>query len=545
MQETIDTYATELTQIKSQQQHQQAKIPSDSETEEQINKLQEDLAQAKRDAEDLRTAASVNASMSNAPSQDGSKSMAEQIAEHVEAVRVELESRHNERVKQADETLERRTNAMKANLSKKLTEGKNQIRQTLTAEHEQALQILRAEHQQETDRLRTRHQDELEELQRNEDSRFAKLREAWDKEQQALSTTNGQSQVESDAQAPHSPWKPSEEEAKKFVQSNEIVRNIIKKNINIHVTRAKDELSTHMNQEHEKAMAERMAEVQNKANTAKDHAVLMEGKKSAVQLNMANNKARIAQFKLDIVQKAAQETPQKPVEEVWTLAKDAKPPAIPPQQAQQDATKAPKPPGTTNSGQPTPTAPVAAQKQQTQPSASGSLSGISTFGRPTPAAPNFQFPSPGGQQNPGRNLGQAQQLSGANQPQPQPPPSLPPGSNPSQRQSQTSTNNHHTSAGTGPNALRGLQQSGLPVARGGSMRGNTNMRGRGSAMSRGNPQALDVNRAQGQQQGRGSPVSGGLNAAARQFIPGIKRPRDDGQEDGGNGKRIRNGGDVS
>ena len=63
-------------------------------------------------------------------------------------------------------------------------------------------------------------------------------------------------------------------------------------------------------------------------------------------------------------------------------------------------------------------------------------------------------------------------------------------------------------------------------------------------MGRGGPQALDINRSQGQQVGRGSPTSAGLNAGAKQFIPGNKRPRDDGQDgrDGGNGKKIRGGG---
>ena len=76
------------------------------------------------------------------------------------------------------------------------------------------------------------------------------------------------------------------------------------------------------------------------------------------------------------------------------------------------------------------------------------------------------------------------------------------------------------------------------------MRGNPISRGRGSAIGRGGPQALDTSRSQGQQVGRGSPTSAGLNAGARQFIPGNKRPRDDGQDggDGSNGKRIRGGG---
>ena len=63
-------------------------------------------------------------------------------------------------------------------------------------------------------------------------------------------------------------------------------------------------------------------------------------------------------------------------------------------------------------------------------------------------------------------------------------------------------------------------------------------------MGRGGPQVLDTSRSQGQQIGRGSPTSAGLNAGAKQFVPGNKRPRDDGQDggEGGNGKKIRGGG---
>jgi len=56
--------------------------------------------------------------------------------------------------------------------------------------------------------------------------------------------------------------------------------------------------------------------------------VMMETKKSALKLNMSDNKARLATGKLEIVEKAAQETPQKPVVEVWEEVKTYKlPPA--------------------------------------------------------------------------------------------------------------------------------------------------------------------------------------------------------------------------
>lgn len=577
MQESIDASTTELVHLRMQQQQP---MPANSEAEARMSSLLADLAQAQQDAEELRTNASINAAVSTAPTESGSKSVAEQVAEHVEAVRVELESRHNERVRQNDEILEKRTNTMKTQLSKKLTDGKAQLRQSLTAEHEQGLQAIKTDHEQEMGRLQARHKDEIEELRLSADSKFARLRDEWNKEHQAKQTTNVDTKVKDEGQTPRGQWQPSEDEARALIQSNEIVRSIVKKNIGIHVNKAKEELSTQLNHDHEKAMTERVTEIQNKANTAKEHAVLMEGKKSAVQINMANNKARMLQFKVDIIQKAAQDTPLKPVEEVWLAAKDAKPPPVTLQQAQQpqqDINKAQKAPLTSTFGQPTPIVENPAQRgptntqgqssgisvfgrptpaaaaasggqsptQQGSTNAQGQLSGVVTFGQPTPAVGASQAVAPSGGQSPPERPPQAQ-LQPSNvprRPQAAMVMSPQPGSNPPQGPAQGSTN-HHPNAGTGPGALRGLQQSGLPVARGGSMRGNPISRGRGSAVSRGGPQALDTSRSQGQQAGRGSPSSAGLNAGARQFIPGNKRPRDDGQEggDGGNGKRIRGGG---
>ena len=588
MQDTIDTSVTELAQLRMQLQQA---VPANGEVEAQMSSLRADLAQAQQDTEDLRTSASINAAVSSAPTDSGSKSVAEQVAEHVEAVRVELESRHNERVKQNDETLEKRTNMMKAQLSKKLTDGKAQARQSLAVEHEQALQLIKADHEKEMSRLQARHKDEIEELRQSADSRFTKLKDEWDKAHRATSSSNGDANVKDEGQTPRSTWQPSEDEARALIQSNEIVRSIVKKNIGIHVNKAKDELSTQLKQDHERAMTGRTMEIQEKANTAKEHAVLMEGKKSAVQINVANNKARMLQYRVDIVQKAAQDTPLKPVAEVWLVAKDARPPPVTPQQPQQpqqpqkykqhqhtqkhqqpqhpqqskqetnkaqnlvqDSTQ----PGPTDRqghfsgvsvfGRPTSAAATANERQSpgepARTNSQGQLSGVSTFGRPTPAVGDFQAAAPSGLQSTAERPSQSQPQSNNDERRPQPATVLSqPGLNPPQRPAQGATN-HHPNAGPGGGVFRGLQQSGLPVARGNSVRGNPMSRGRGAGVGRGGPQGLDTSRSQGQQIGRGSPTSAGLNAGAKQFVPGNKRPRDDGQDggEGGNGKKIRGGG---
>ncbi|KAM0806312.1 hypothetical protein BDR22DRAFT_21738 [Usnea florida] len=574
MQESIDTSTSELAQLKNLQQQAD---PTNNEVKATISSLRADLAQARQDAEDLRTNASINAAVSVVPAESGSQPVAEQGDKHLEAVRAELESRHQERVRQNDETLEKRTNLMKSQLSKKLTDGKAQLRQTLTAEHEQTLKAIKTEHEQEVSRLQARHKDEMEELQRNADSNFAKFRDEWDKDHQTTHTTNGDSSVKEEIQTPRGPWQPSEDEARALIQSNEIVRSIVKKNIGIHVNKAKEEVSTLLNQDHEKAMTERITEIQNKANTAREHAVLMEGKKSAVQINMANNKARVLQYKVDIIQKAAQDTPQKSIEDVWVTVKDAKPPPVNASQSQQDTNKAAKTPLLSTFGQPTPivqnspqqgltnaqsqssditplrrptsaTAAESGQQSSAQKgltNAQGQIPGVSTFGRPTPAIVGTQAMASSGRQNTAENPSQAQPQPTSNQHRLEPTTetSSQRGSNSPQIPAKGATN-HNPVIGTAPGAPKTLQQSGLPVARGASMRGNLNPRGRGSAVGRGGPQqTLDNSRSQGLQSNRGSTTSAGLNAGARQFIPGSKRPRDDGEGgDGGNGKRVRGGG---
>jgi nucleoprotein TPR len=76
-----------------------------------------------------------------------------------------------------------------------------------------------------------------------------------------------------------------------------------------------------------------LAEAAQKAENSKTQAVMMEGKKSNLKINMAENKLRSANAKIEVVETAARETPGKPVGEVWEIAKAAKPaitPAPPP-----------------------------------------------------------------------------------------------------------------------------------------------------------------------------------------------------------------------
>ena len=559
--------------------------------------LRRDLDEAKQDAENLRTAATVNASLAASAPEDGSKSVADQVAEHAEAVRKELERRHDERVKQIEDNFNKRAESMRAQLSKKLTESKEkqrqEIRQEVSVEHEQAMQSLKTEHGEAMEQLRIRHSSEIEELKRHEEAKLSELKASQGQQGQMQTPDGVANSPKLEKQPANAPWQPSAQEARAFIQTNEVVRGIVKQNIINQVNKQKEELTARLKGDHEKALKDQLADAQAKAKSAKEHAVMMEGKKTALQVNMANNKFKISQFKIDLVQRAAHDTPQKPVKEVWDAAKDAKPPQAPPsQQALQSPSRTstsgpstsvstsrpPTPSKQTNAqgaatqgaavvdpkaatsnaqgaltqgatpGQAKPASPnsqvVTAQAQtngasQSKPApsnADGAAAATGLFGKPTPTrlSPQPQPPQTQGQQN--TNIGSTQPATGPVNPfQRQAPSGIP------QRQPSNAAN--QANAATGLGALKPLQ-SGLPVARGGAPRGNP--RGRGvSGIGRGGP-GVDTSRAQGPPQGRGSPTSAGLNANARQFVPGNKRPREESQDGAqggeGAGKRIRGGG---
>ncbi|EXJ89029.1 nucleoprotein TPR [Capronia epimyces CBS 606.96] len=271
-------------------------------------------------------------------------------------------------------------------------------------------------------------------------------------------------------------------------------------------------------------------EAQKKIEEQLKNAEQMWEKRGNVKFNMAQSRALLATAKLDVVKKAAEETPEKPVGQVWDIAKDTKPPA------------APKP-------APTPAAPAAAQtpaKQDTKPDAK--------LGNDNKANGNVQPPPP-------------PQSQGTEKPAQAQPPTVQTGSKPAEAQDteKTGPKPAHQSTGdpanhsaghpanhpanpqqkTGAALMRQLE-SGIP--RGGAIRGN---RGSGIPRGRGAPRGGRGGAGHGNtnipQQGRGgglgSPGRGALNPQAAQFTPGggNKRARDDGEgaDGGGQGKRIR------
>lgn len=128
--------------------------------------------------------------------------------------------------------------------------------------------------------------------------------------------------------------KLSDNQVRQFINSSTTAKNIIKANVTTQVLRKKEELEGQWKQEFDSKLKAEMetdlkSEYDKKIEDARERATSMAEKKSALRLNIMDKNNKTAQAKLAVVEKAAKETPEKPVGEVWEVAKDAKPPATP------------------------------------------------------------------------------------------------------------------------------------------------------------------------------------------------------------------------
>ncbi|KAJ5206293.1 hypothetical protein N7491_003088 [Penicillium cf. griseofulvum] len=362
-------------------------------------------------------------------------------------------------------------------------------------------------------------------------------------------------------------------QARELVAKHETIRTIVRNNIRGQVAREQQKLqqeaqaSSGANEAalaglQQKSAEEKEALIKAHENEIKEKvtsAVELVEKKTAARLSMLDTRFRTANAKIDVVSKAATETPQKPVVEVWEIAKTARPAPVP--------VPAAKPPVPAMPVQPAGPAPTLAAPQVpvTAPPGPAAAPAPVSAAVPVAAAPNVPIEQAAPVTAPSElavpQQGEAQPTAPAN---------------PFGQVQQTDQNQQASSlpskppAGNPPGLMRALQ-SGLPIARGG--RG-----GRGGGPQFGHQQHDQQQQGHGQSQtqrgpglhrgrgGRGGQGRGGnqnqnnvaqaqsptanrgnLNASARQFIPGgNKRSRDDGPdtttEGGSGGKRQRGGG---
>lgn len=542
----------------------------------ELEQLRIDLQTAISDRDDARIEAAQNASaaadtemqesadMSNAAPATaptpGSSSLSDEERAALEAKVVEAEARAaefeakaKELEEHADSIIKQRSEKMKTALNKKLAEAKEELAKQVQAEKDAVIQQQNGE----TERQK-------EELQKEFNLKLQQELAIIKAEHQTSGPPNGVQGVPpstpakpSNGQGPQTPTvgtpglidlsKLGDAETRDLLMKNATVMNVIKTNV-------KNKVAMETKKAREEVEAAIKTEYEQKINTAREQAAALTEKKSALRINMLDRQFKTAQAKFSVVEVAAKETPQRPVVEVWNIAKDAKPvipapapvsaqaapaaiqttpapapapapaPSVPatatgkletrpgdvPTAANREPDKSvstPTPTSATEETKPQPSSIPAPQPGTAQPTAAPTAN---PFGQSitTPAAGNpFAGTPAAGQQPPPpqqQHQQQQQQGQGSGPPQPAPRSSIPRG-------------------GAGGGRGRGTYQAGPG-------RGGQGQRGRGGF-------------------GRGG--AQGLNPGAGDFNPGgaatgAKRPREDGGGNPGAGgaKRPRGGGNA-
>ena len=574
--------------------------------EQQIEGFRKELEAAKAHSvasQPGTTQASETAKDSSTVSSDQS-SQVRQLEEQLSHLRGSL-SEKEKQLQTLKTEYEGRFSTRESELKEALSQQASRLRAELESTSNKALKELE-------ERLKANHAQELEAL-RSQSSQS----QPQDSAQQAQSTENA-----TNGDTPSKPTNSTDElpvltdaQVRQLVQKNEVIRNIIKVNIQKAVAREKEnikkelqaaetaatssispstleelekrhlaekdaltkELEARSTSEKEAALKEQEQRYSNEKLTFSAEAekkiadqVAMAEKRSAAKLNLAQNQAKLAMFRLDIVKKAAAETPERPVKEVWDAASAAKPTPISNQASTQvAATQALKPPSPATTPVSTGADPALQVKNEQTATVATPQTTNEEATQPTPATtqteekpsapastkveqpntttlPASGIPSKPPTNHVGTGPGALRQLQGG----------IPRGSRgcranlqssiharPQSQQGQTSTDNpfgQPSSQTQIPSANRG---SGIP--RGGARgRGGQARGGSQSVQTSGIPQPAQQASTAGN-----SPRGGSLNPSAKQFNPqGNKRAREDSDGNSGGdglaGKRQRGGGAV-
>lgn len=465
------------------------------------------------------------------------KSLEEKVAA-AEAKAAEFEQKANEVETKIQQTIKERSDRMKDTLNNKLKESRAKLEEEFKKKDED---------------LKLRFEQEKLIWQAENPSGSAPAKEA-STGKQAPQSTPSKAEEPSTTVAPATGGPPDlsqldDSSIRQFLSSNATVKNIIAANIRKKLDAESARIKT---------------EYESKITAAREQAQLMESKKSTLRINMAENKLRTATAKLGVVEVAAKETPQKPVVEVWEVAKStqapppaqtAQPPAPAPTVAPASATTSPAKRQSVSGNVPASTAaplaagrpfndgpkPVPAAAAPVQAATAQALA-ESKAPAPSLAAPAASGIPPSQTSNP---FAVPANASGSEAPNPfatgpetavnappaqaaQTPPSLPPAPQqaqlpqiPPQPQQQ------------GQMPVR----SGIPMPRGGG-------RGRGGAYVPPSQRGASGNQEGGQGhagrggRGGGRGGRGGMNPGASDFQPGAKRPRGDSEAAAG-AKRAR------
>ncbi|KAK8069818.1 Protein MLP1-like protein [Apiospora phragmitis] len=281
-----------------------------SQLESTIAERDQALAQAQAGASD--TDVTMENGTTPVPLSDAERQALEKKIAEAEAKAAELEAKARELEENEQNRLHQRSEKMKAQLNTKLKEKAAQM----DAEREQF--------KQEKDKLQEQFKLQLEQE-----------RKIWEVEQGSTPADTKPPATPSKTPVPGTPSGTpaiptnleNEAEVRDFIAKNPTVKSILANNIKSKIAQETKKLKDECEQLHVPK-----AEVDLKIAQAREQAQKLIQSKTTLQVNMADNKARAAAAKLTVVETAAKETPQRPVVEVWAIAKDAKAPTPAPKQ---------------------------------------------------------------------------------------------------------------------------------------------------------------------------------------------------------------------
>lgn len=446
----------------------------------------------------------IDETPNNGLSEEERKAMEARIAA-AEAMAKERDEKAREIEESMEATLKQRSDKMKAALNKKLGESKEALRVQLEADFklklEQEKQIWLAENKpvNSSAPLPTPSAHKTEET-------IAPVTPATPSKV-AISSGDGSNL--------------SDDEVRHLLSTNPTIKSILAGNLKKLVEKETQKLKA----EQDKIVAEKLSEAQKMAETkltdaqakaeqTQAQAVLMAEKKSSLKLNMFDNRLKTATAKIGAVEKAAKETPEKPVGEVWEIAKDVKPPPPAPAPAAPTSTSTPivalvQPPAANITTAAVPPSNVPGTQLNSAPADGVKAEETEAPKIGTPSGPRPITPSTtnGHSSLPVSNI-----------------PSVSISSAPS-----ASSNTYIIQAPQAGNQSRLPQMRGGNQPRGGARGGIYQARGGATGRGRGN--------APGQR--------GGMNANTPNFspnaLPGQKRPVPEGSQQGNGGKRPRGG----
>jgi nucleoprotein TPR len=319
-----------------------------------LNQLKQDLASAQREAEALRTSnvASAPAAVAIEGGSDATQtssiqnSAAQQVAEAVAKLKQEMEAQHELAIQQMEEQVQARIERMKQSLLKQLRDE----RQKNATEHGTEVKKLQDEHEAAVRELKEVHRIEIERLTKEGNVAIAKAENA--------DSSSAENALSEEAKLPAL----TDAQIKDLIKTNASVKAIFAANLRAHVAKqteplnaliaVKDQEISELKARLEQLPIEPSATSSDnisRADLEKQIEAVREERDAAVRqaTENAEKKAKVqvsqrdmAQAKLAVVRKAALETPEKPVKEVWDIADKARP-AVKPAAGANPATASP------------------------------------------------------------------------------------------------------------------------------------------------------------------------------------------------------------